>query len=36
MNLNSITSYRYKHTARGIVDDINDNINGRVANKKFT
>ena len=31
MNLTDITSYRYKHTARGIVEDINDNINGRVA-----
>ena len=31
MKLTDITTYRYKHTARGIVDDINDNINGRVA-----
>ena len=31
MNLTDITNYRYKNTARGIVEDINDNINGRVA-----
>ena len=31
MNISSITDYRYKGVAKGIVEDINNNINGRVA-----